>query len=53
MTKIAIIGFYTVLMACGTAVASGDGETVMIGLIPFGYSDDAIAKLLNALFDLL
>jgi len=53
LIKIAIIGFFTVLMACGTAVASGDGETVMIGLIPFGYSDDDTRWISNKLFDSL
>jgi tetratricopeptide (TPR) repeat protein len=53
LTKITIIGLCTALLACGTAVASEDGETAMIGLIPFGYSDDNTRWISNKLFEAL
>ncbi|NOQ21747.1 MAG: tetratricopeptide repeat protein [Candidatus Aegiribacteria sp.] len=42
-----------ILLACGTAVASGDGEAARIGIVPFGYSCSDARWISNKLYDAL
>lgn len=53
MVKLVVTGLCTVLLACGTAIASEDGATTMIGLIPFGFSDSDSKWISEKLYDSL
>ena len=41
------------MLACGTAVASGDGGTTLVGVVPFGYSGSDSRWISEKLFDFL
>jgi len=42
---------FLALLACGTAIASGDGEATSIGVVPFGYSGSDARWISDKLFD--
>jgi len=42
-----------ILVACGTAVASGDGEASRVGIVPFGYSGSDARWVSEKLYDSL
>ncbi len=53
MMRIMFATVCLILLACGIAVASGGGEAVRIGIVPFGYSGSDARWISNKLYDAL
>ncbi len=53
MMRIMFATVCLILLACGTAVASGDSESARVGIVPFGYSGSDAQWISNKLYDSL
>jgi tetratricopeptide (TPR) repeat protein len=53
MMRITCAAACLAMIACGTAAASGGGDTATVGVVPFGYSDDDARWISEKLFDFL